>query len=131
MLWVGSATDAKFSLIPRDVSAGEFTWVVQRVPVRIWFEPDERFGELRPGLSVTAGIEHGPGDPAWAKATLDEEARLEQLRTTLAVAAQAEAASAKTSIAPTMVRRRPKRSRKNAVDAMPVALPSSQAPMIQ
>ncbi|MFM8411963.1 MAG: HlyD family secretion protein, partial [Alphaproteobacteria bacterium] len=87
VLWVGSATDAKFSLIPRDVSAGEFTWVVQRVPVRIWFEPDERFGELRPGLSVTAGIEHGPGDPAWAKATLDEEARLEQLRTKAALEA--------------------------------------------
>src|SRR5262249_38061178 len=29
VLWMGSATDANFSLIPRDVSAGEFTYVVQ------------------------------------------------------------------------------------------------------
>jgi membrane fusion protein (multidrug efflux system) len=81
VLWVGSATDAKFSLIPRDVSAGEFTYVVQRVPVRIWIERDERWPLLRPGLSVAASIEHGSGDAEWAAATLREEARLEGLRT--------------------------------------------------
>lgn len=66
VLWVGSATHANFSLIPRDVSAGEFTFVVQRVPTRVVFEPDDRLGQLRPGLSVTVTIEHGPGDPEWA-----------------------------------------------------------------
>jgi membrane fusion protein (multidrug efflux system) len=76
VLWVGSATDAKFSLIPRDVSAGEFTKVVQRVPTRIWIERDERWPQLKPGLSVTAAIEHGPGDPDWAAEALRQEAEI-------------------------------------------------------
>jgi len=32
---IGRATAAKFALIPRDVTAGEFTKVVQRIPVRV------------------------------------------------------------------------------------------------
>jgi membrane fusion protein (multidrug efflux system) len=73
VLWIGSATDANFSLIPRDVSAGEFTYVVQRVPTRIWIERDERWDLLRPGLSVTVTIDHGPGDPAWAREALRQQ----------------------------------------------------------
>jgi len=77
VIWVGSATDAKFSLIPRDVSAGEFTYVVQRVPVRLAFEPDDRRPNLKPGLSVKVAIEHGTGDAAWAKEALRKEAIIE------------------------------------------------------
>lgn len=66
VVWVGSATGANFSLIPRDISSGEFTYVVQRVPTRIVIERDERWKLLKPGLSVTASIAHGPGDAAWA-----------------------------------------------------------------
>jgi membrane fusion protein (multidrug efflux system) len=77
VLWVGSATGAKFSLIPRDVSSGEFTYVVQRVPTRIAIERDERWGQLKPGLSVTVAIEHGAGDPAWAAEALRREAEIE------------------------------------------------------
>jgi membrane fusion protein (multidrug efflux system) len=77
VLWVGSATGANFSLIPRDVSSGEFTYVVQRVPTRIWIEKDERWPLLKPGLSVRAAICHGPGDPEWAAQRLREEAVLE------------------------------------------------------
>jgi membrane fusion protein (multidrug efflux system) len=77
VLWVGSATGANFSLIPRDVSSGEFTYVVQRVPTRIAIERDERWGQLKPGLSVTVAIEHGPGDPAWAAEALRHEAEIE------------------------------------------------------
>jgi len=62
VVWIGSATGANFSLIPRDISSGEFTYVVQRVPTRILIEPDERWPQLKPGLSVTAAIEHGSGD---------------------------------------------------------------------
>lgn len=76
VLWIGSATDSKFSLIPRDVSSGEFTYVVQRVPTRIAIEPDERLSQLRPGLSVTVAIEHGPGDAEWAKEALQRERAL-------------------------------------------------------
>jgi membrane fusion protein (multidrug efflux system) len=80
VLWIGSATSANFSLIPRDVSSGEFTYVVQRVPTRIAIERDERWPLLRPGLSVTVAIEHGPGDPAWAAEALRREAAIEGIR---------------------------------------------------
>ena len=79
VLWIGSATSGNFSLIPRDISSGEFTYVVQRVPTRISIERDDRWHLLRPGMSVRAAIEHGPGDPEWASAALEREARLEKL----------------------------------------------------
>ncbi len=66
VVWIGSATGANFSLIPRDLSSGEFTYVVQRVPTRIAIERDDRWPLLKPGLSVTVDIEHGPGDAKWA-----------------------------------------------------------------
>ncbi len=79
VLWVGSATGAEFSLIPRDIASGEFTYIVQRVPIRIWIEGDERFTRLKPGLSVTARIDHGDGDPEWAAQAWAEQARIEGL----------------------------------------------------
>jgi membrane fusion protein (multidrug efflux system) len=54
---IGEATAAEFALIPRDVSAGEFTKVVQRVPIKISLPPREKYPFLKPGLSVTIGIE--------------------------------------------------------------------------
>jgi membrane fusion protein (multidrug efflux system) len=80
VLWVGSATGANFSLIPRDISSGEFTYVVQRVPTRILFEPDDRRPQLKPGLSVTVAIEHGPGDAAWAAEANHKLAEIEGVR---------------------------------------------------
>jgi membrane fusion protein (multidrug efflux system) len=77
VVWIGSATSANFSLIPRDISSGEFTYVVQRVPTRIAIEPDERWPLLKPGLSVTVAIEHGGGDPEWARNELRREAEIE------------------------------------------------------
>jgi len=63
VLWVGKATGAQFALIPRDVSTGEFTKIIQRVPVRVVVERDERWSQLRPGLSATVAISHsGPSD---------------------------------------------------------------------
>jgi membrane fusion protein (multidrug efflux system) len=47
--------------------AGEFTKVVQRVPVRIWIEKDERWPRLRAGLSAQVIISHGDGDAGWAE----------------------------------------------------------------
>lgn len=80
VLWVGSATGANFSLIPRDVSAGEFTYVIQRVPTRIAIDRDGRWPLLKPGLSVTAVIDHGPGDPAVAAEALRREREIEGVR---------------------------------------------------
>jgi membrane fusion protein (multidrug efflux system) len=78
VLWIGSATSANFSLIPRDVSSGEFTKIVQRVPVRIWIEKDERWPLLKPGLSATIYIAHGPGDPEWAAQAAAEQLAIER-----------------------------------------------------
>jgi membrane fusion protein (multidrug efflux system) len=80
VVWIGSATDANFSLIPRDVSAGEFTYVVQRVTTRLALEPDERLPLLKPGLSAHVAIEHGPGDPAWAAAAWERMAEQSGVR---------------------------------------------------
>jgi multidrug resistance efflux pump len=51
--------------------------VVQRVPVRIQIEKDERWPLLRSGLSVRAVISHGDGDPSWAEQAAREMAELE------------------------------------------------------
>jgi membrane fusion protein, multidrug efflux system len=66
VVWVNKSTGAQFALMPRNVVSGEFTHVVQRVPVRIQIERDDRWEHLRAGLSGTVGIAHGPGDAAWA-----------------------------------------------------------------
>jgi membrane fusion protein (multidrug efflux system) len=77
VVWINKATGANFALVPRNLSSGEFTYVVQRVPVRILVEKDERWPQLRAGLSVTVAIEHGPGDPEWARQAADEMRALE------------------------------------------------------
>jgi membrane fusion protein (multidrug efflux system) len=52
------ATGAKFSLLPPDNATGNFTKVVQRIPVRIRLDaaPDSAH-PLRPGMSVVATIQ--------------------------------------------------------------------------
>ncbi|MBV8431125.1 MAG: HlyD family secretion protein [Solirubrobacterales bacterium] len=67
VVWFNKSTGAQFSLMPRNVVSGEFTHVVQRVPVRIWIEPDDRWPRLRAGLSAHVAIAHGGGDPEWAE----------------------------------------------------------------
>ncbi len=51
------ATGAKFSLLPPDNATGNFTKVVQRIPVRIRLdEPNDPVRPLRPGMSVRVTI---------------------------------------------------------------------------
>ncbi len=78
VVWIEKSTGAEFALMPRNVVAGEFTKVVQRVPVRIAIDKDERWPLLRAGLSVKAVISHGPGDPHWAEQTAREMADAEE-----------------------------------------------------
>jgi len=53
---ISPATGARFALLPPDNATGNFTKVVQRVPVRIAVDqPDPRF-PLRPGMSVEVTI---------------------------------------------------------------------------
>jgi membrane fusion protein (multidrug efflux system) len=77
VVWIDQSTGAQFALMPRNVVSGEFTKVVQRVPVRIQIEQDERWPLLRAGLSVRASIAHGPGDPQWAEQAAREMRDLE------------------------------------------------------
>jgi membrane fusion protein (multidrug efflux system) len=51
-------TGAIFSVIPPENATGNFTKIVQRVPVRIALDDgDARLGELRPGLSATVSVD--------------------------------------------------------------------------
>jgi membrane fusion protein (multidrug efflux system) len=77
VVWIDRSTGAQFALMPRNVVSGEFTKVVQRVPVRIQIEKDDRWSLLRAGLSVRAVIAHGEGDQQWAEKAARQMADLE------------------------------------------------------
>ena len=52
------ATGAQFSVLPPENATGNFTKLVQRVPVRIELDPDDAsLGALRPGLSTTVRVD--------------------------------------------------------------------------
>ncbi|WP_431256274.1 HlyD family secretion protein [Roseateles chitinivorans] len=52
------ATGAQFSVLPAENATGNFTKIVQRVPVRIRLDPaDDLLGRLRPGLSVVVEVD--------------------------------------------------------------------------
>jgi len=52
------ASGAQFALLPPDNATGNFTKIVQRLPVRIRVDPDQpRAADLRPGLSVVVTID--------------------------------------------------------------------------
>jgi membrane fusion protein (multidrug efflux system) len=54
------ASGAVFSLLPPDNATGNFTKVVQRIPVKIVLDQNESLGSLvRPGMSVEATIDTG------------------------------------------------------------------------
>jgi membrane fusion protein, multidrug efflux system len=54
---IAPGTGAIFSVIPPENATGNFTKIVQRIPVRIELEPEGAvLGILRPGLSVTASV---------------------------------------------------------------------------
>jgi membrane fusion protein (multidrug efflux system) len=77
VVWINKSTGAQFALMPRNVVSGEFTRVVQRVPVRIQIERDDRWPRIRAGLSARVAIAHGPGDPRWAEEAARTMAELE------------------------------------------------------
>jgi membrane fusion protein, multidrug efflux system len=54
---ISPATGAKFSMLPPDNATGNFTKVVQRIPVRLHLDgPQDPKHPLRPGMSVQATI---------------------------------------------------------------------------
>jgi membrane fusion protein (multidrug efflux system) len=56
-------TGSTFALLPPDNATGNFTKVVQRVPVKIVLDPNEALGTLvRPGLNVEATVDTGAAE---------------------------------------------------------------------
>nr|UXE46235.1 fatty acid resistance protein FarA [uncultured bacterium] len=53
---IGGATGARFSLLPPENATGNFVKVVQRIPVKIVFEPNQDVQMLRPGMSVNVEV---------------------------------------------------------------------------
>jgi membrane fusion protein, multidrug efflux system len=54
---IGAATGARFSLLPPENATGNYVKVVQRIPVKIVFEPgQDPEHRLRPGMSVMPTI---------------------------------------------------------------------------
>ncbi|HTZ76873.1 MAG TPA: HlyD family secretion protein [Stellaceae bacterium] len=51
------ASGLEFSLLPPDNATGNFTKIVQRIPVRIVLDKDALAGLLRPGMSVEPSID--------------------------------------------------------------------------
>jgi len=55
------ASGQEFALLPPDNATGNFTKIVQRIPVKIVLDADSRLaGQLRPGMSVYPTIETKP-----------------------------------------------------------------------
>ena len=53
---IAPASGSQFALLPPDNATGNYTKVVQRIPVKIALDDPELAGKLRPGLSVTATV---------------------------------------------------------------------------
>src|SRR6266568_2568302 len=56
VLEIAPASGSQFSLIPPDNATGNFTKVVQRIPVKIALDDSAFAAKLRPGLSVIATV---------------------------------------------------------------------------
>ena len=53
---IAPASGSQFALLPPDNATGNYTKVVQRIPVKIAFEDSNTAATLRPGLSVIATV---------------------------------------------------------------------------
>ena len=67
---VSPASGLEFALLPPDNATGNFTKVVQRIPVKIALDPNPALGTLiRPGMSVVATVDTGDRSGAAAAAS--------------------------------------------------------------
>ena len=53
---IAPASGSQFALLPPDNATGNYTKVVQRIPVKIAFDDSNVAAALRPGLSVIATV---------------------------------------------------------------------------
>ncbi len=61
---ISPASGLEFSLLPPDNATGNFTKIVQRIPVKIVIDNDEIAGRLRSGMSVEPEIDTKDAQPA-------------------------------------------------------------------
>jgi multidrug resistance efflux pump len=62
---IAPATGSEFSVLRADNASGNFTKIVQRLPVRIAIDPGQALvARLRPGMSVVARVDTGARDGA-------------------------------------------------------------------
>jgi membrane fusion protein (multidrug efflux system) len=70
------ASGLEFALLPPDNATGNFTKIVQRVPVKILFASDDPvMAQLRPGLSVVATVDTRTKPPDGAETLVPPDAR--------------------------------------------------------
>ena len=56
VLEIAPASGSQFALLPPDNATGNYTKIVQRIPVKIAFDDSNVATSLRPGLSVIATV---------------------------------------------------------------------------
>jgi membrane fusion protein (multidrug efflux system) len=67
------ASGQEFALLPPDNATGNFTKIVQRIPVKIVLDPGSPlYGQLRPGMPAVPVIETRPTPPRAAVASLSQ-----------------------------------------------------------
>jgi membrane fusion protein (multidrug efflux system) len=59
VLLIAPASGAQTALLPPDNATGNFTKIVQRIPVKISLDPDQNLEALRPGMSATVSVRVG------------------------------------------------------------------------
>jgi membrane fusion protein (multidrug efflux system) len=59
VLLIAPVSGAQTALLPPDNATGNFTKIVQRIPVKITLDPNQDLGSLRPGMSATVTVKTG------------------------------------------------------------------------
>jgi membrane fusion protein, multidrug efflux system len=63
---ISPGTGAQFAILPPQNAVGNWVKVVQRVPVRVVFDPGQDVALLRAGMSVTVAIDTGARRSLWS-----------------------------------------------------------------
>lgn len=61
LLLIAPVTGAQTALLPPDNATGNFTKIVQRIPVKITLDPNQDLESLRPGMSATVVVKTAKG----------------------------------------------------------------------
>jgi membrane fusion protein (multidrug efflux system) len=61
VLLIAPESGAQTALLPPDNATGNFTKIVQRIPVKVTLDPNQDLESLRPGMSATVVLKTGKG----------------------------------------------------------------------